>query len=326
MPPTGNWRLISSDGQSIVLTGSTYTWTGLSPGTYTWQVRLTSGGCLSPASAPVVIYPMLAVSITAQTNVDCFGYSSGSATATATGGTPELTYSWNTDPVQTTATAVGLSPGIYTVTVMDATGCSKTATATITQPASELAASITHTDVDCSGNSTGSATVNVTGGTPSYTYSWNTNPVQTTATAIGMAAGTYDVTVTDAKGCMTKSTVTILQPATGLTIISQPISQVNCYGKQVTFSVTAGGGTLSYGYQWQSSPDGINWNNMINDANVTGATSDLLTINNIGVLGQNLNGTQYRAVISDENLCTITSDPALLTVNPLPGTSPIYHR
>ena len=61
----------------------------------------------------------------------------------------------------------------------------------------------------------GTATVVASGGTPAYTYSWNTSPVQTTATATGLAAGTYNVTVTDHNGCTVTSGTTILPSGIG---------------------------------------------------------------------------------------------------------------
>jgi hypothetical protein len=74
----------------------------------------------------------------------------------------------------------------------------------------DLEASITaKTDVSCLGGNDGSATVTATGGTAPYTYSWNTNPVQTGATASGLMAGTYTVTVTDAGGCVATATAVI---------------------------------------------------------------------------------------------------------------------
>jgi hypothetical protein len=400
LPTPGNWTLVRTPAApNITFSGSSYTVTPISPGTYTYQVRLTAGGCLSPPSASFVINPALAVSISGQTNVNCFGNSSGSATVTATGGTPPLTYSWNTVPEQTTATAVGLSAGTYIVTVTDGSGCIKTASATITEP-SQLTASITANNVLCSGGSTGSATVNVTGGTPAYTYSWNTSPVQTTATVTGLAPGTYDVTVTDAKGCSTISTVSISQPAAPLvatigtpvnvvcfgnatgsatasatggtepysyswntlpvqttatannlpagtyivtvtdangctatatttitqpsapmSITAQPLQQTDCYGNHVEFSVTVTGASGTPVYQWQQLPPSGSWTNMTDDANVTGSATSLLAINNTGVLGQNVSGTEYRVLVTDA--CpTLTSNTALLTLNSITDITP----
>jgi hypothetical protein len=146
---------------------------------------------------------------------------------TATGGTSPYTYSWNTDPAQTTATATGLTAGTYTVIVTDAHLCSVNVSATIIEPAF-LTAIASHLDVNCSTETSGSATVTATGGTPAYSYMWSTTPVQTTQTATGLSAATYSVTVTDAHGCTTTASTTVshtLNPV--LTISSTP---VNCYG------------------------------------------------------------------------------------------------
>ena len=75
-----------------------------------------------------------------------------------------------------------------------------------------LSANITaQTNVTCNGGNNGSATVTAMG-TPSYTYSWNTSPVQTSPTATGLTAGTYIVTVNDCSASTTTATVTITQP------------------------------------------------------------------------------------------------------------------
>ena len=77
------------------------------------------------------------------------------------------------------------------------------------------------TNVSCNGGANGSATVTPVGCAAGYTYSWNTSPVQTGATATGLAAGTYTVIVTDNSGCTSSTSVTITQPAV-LTITGQP--------------------------------------------------------------------------------------------------------
>ena len=65
---------------------------------------------------------------------------------------------------------------------------------------SALETNISATTVSCNG-SDGTATVNASAGYPPYTYSWNTIPPQTTATAIGLDPGTYEVSVHDAGAC-----------------------------------------------------------------------------------------------------------------------------
>jgi len=63
--------------------------------------------------------------------------------------------------------------------------------------------------VSNAGNGTGSATIIASGGAAPYTYSWNTTPAQTSATATGLLPGNYTVTVTDASGCTAIQTVTV---------------------------------------------------------------------------------------------------------------------
>ncbi|WP_174544390.1 SprB repeat-containing protein, partial [Flavobacterium glycines] len=181
---------------------TTATATNLAAGTYTVNVT-DAKGCTTSAQVTIT-QPEAALSATISnsTNVNCYGGATGSATVSVTGGTTAYSYSWNTTPVQTTATATNLAAGTYTVNVTDAKGCTTSAQVTITQPAAALSATISNsTNVNCYGGATGSATVSVTGGTTAYSYSWNTTPVQTTATATNLAAGTYTVNVTDAKGC-----------------------------------------------------------------------------------------------------------------------------
>jgi gliding motility-associated-like protein len=145
------------------------------------------------------------VNISGQTNNICNGGMSGAATATVTGGTGPFTYSWNTSPVQASATATGLGAGPYTVIVTDATGCTNSQTVTITEPAA-MTASITVTPAAC-GSNDGTASANPSGGASPYSYSWTT--LQSTQTISGLSAGIYSVTVTDVNGCSQTFSATV---------------------------------------------------------------------------------------------------------------------
>jgi len=108
---------------------------------------------------------------------------------------------------------------------------------------------------------------------------------------------------------------TIKQPAAPLTITSQPLPQTDCYGNHVEFSVAVSGSVGTVYYQWQQRPPGGNF------SDISGATSALLSIDNIGVNSQNVNGTEYRVLITDE-YGTISSDPALLRINSIMSLTP----
>ena len=203
-PYTYLWSL-SAGGQT------TQTITGLCTGTYTVTVTDAIG---SDTTATVTITQptILAANIVQPTNVTCNGLCNGSATASASGGTPGYIFLW--DPAaagQTSATASNLCAGNYSVTVTDDNGCTTTQTVTITQPNVLVSGIAPPTDATCDGFCNGSATVSASGGTPGYTFVWNTVPIQTTASAIGLCAGNYSVTVTDANGCIgSNSNVTII--------------------------------------------------------------------------------------------------------------------
>jgi Concanavalin A-like lectin/glucanases superfamily/SprB repeat/Secretion system C-terminal sorting domain len=192
-------------------------------------------------------------------NVTCFNGINGSATVTPNGGTPPYTYSWNTSPVQTTQTATGLRAGVYTVTVTDSKGSLTTANATVTQPnAITNVIASTLTNVGCFGGNNGSVTVtNPSGGTPPYTYLWNTSPPQVTQTASNLIAGTYIVTVTDSKGCIATSTASVTQPAQALSnVIGQTVQNVKCNGTATGIITVSNpvGGTPPYSYKWNTIP------------------------------------------------------------------------
>ena len=190
--------------------GTAATASGLAAGTYTVTVT-DANMCMTTQTVSITEPAALVASIASKTNVACNGASNGAATATVTGGTPVYTYSWAPSG-GTAATASGLAAGTYTVTITDANMCMTTQTVSITEPVALVASIASKTNVACNGASNGAATATVTGGTPVYTYSWAPSG-GTAATASGLAAGTYTVTITDANMCMTTQTVSITQPA-----------------------------------------------------------------------------------------------------------------
>ncbi len=237
---------------------TTATATGLAAGTYT--VTVTDANSCQTTRSFTIDQPATALSLLTgggKTDVSCNGGANGTATVAPTGGAGSYTYSWNTTPLQTTATATGLAAGTYTVTVTDANSCQATRSFTINQPATALSL-ITgggKTDVSCNGGANGTATVVPTGGTPGYTYSWNTTPVQTTATATGLAAGTYTVTVTDANSCQATRSFTINQPPALNLSIGGGKTDASCNGgANGTATVVPTGGAGGYTYSWNTTP------------------------------------------------------------------------
>jgi gliding motility-associated-like protein len=260
----------AADGKATVtMTGGTapftYTWTaappvgqgtstasGLAPGTYTCSVT-DKGGCTTTQTV-VITQPPAITAPNTTTNVTCNGGSNGSMTVTPSGGTGAYTYSWNPAPASgTAATAGNLTPGNYTCTVTDASGCKITSIATITQPP-PLTATASNTPALC-GTTNGSATANPAAGVGAYTYSWNPS-AQTTQTATNLGAGTYTCTITDANGC-TVTTQTVVGNTGGPTLTLGTIVNVTCFGLcNGSIPVNATGGVAPYTYSWTPAPGG----------------------------------------------------------------------
>ncbi|WP_313267253.1 T9SS-dependent choice-of-anchor J family protein [Epilithonimonas vandammei] len=190
---------------SLTVTGATANMTG-----YVYRAVISGSTGCSPKNSNSAALTVSSVSgsIT-KTDISCNGGSNGSIFLTPSGGVLPYTFEWN-DGVKT-QNRTGLAPGVYTVTIKDVNGCTGVTSVTIAEPTALVATAGTITNVACNGSATGSATVNVTGGTGSYTYTWNTTPVQTGMTATGLAAGTYTVTVKDANSCSVTYAFTITE-------------------------------------------------------------------------------------------------------------------
>lgn len=261
---------------------------GLAAGTYTVTVTDPTTTCFQTLSVSLTQPVVLAAAATVGTNVLCFGGTTGTATASATGGTTPYTFAWSNS--QSGANATGLAAGSYTVTVTDANGCSATASVTITQPVAALAATETHLNVLCFGGSTGSIDLSVTGGTSGYTYLWSNNA--TTQDLTGIGAGTYTVTVTDANGCSTTASIAVGQPTSSLTVAPSNSGNVCAAGSTASLNANATGGTPTYTYLW--TPGNLTTQN----------------VNNVGA-------GSYNVTVTDANGCTATGST---TVGTFPGT------
>ena len=284
--------------------GTAATATGLAAGTYTVTVT-DANGCVDTQAFTITQPTQLTATMT-QTNVSCNGGTNGTASVTPSGGTMPYSYSWSGS---TASSVSNLSAGTYTVTITDANGCSIVRIFEITQPA-PLAATTTQTNVSCNAGNNGTATVNVTGGTMAYTYEWAPSG-GTAATANGLAAGTYTVTVTDANGCSATQSVTITQPE-AIIIDVQPTDMSTTTSANAAFSVNASNVDT---YQWQVSTNGTDWTDVADggtDPEYAGATTDVLTLI---VIPSGFDGNMYRVVLVNGDACSTTSGAAMLSVD-----------
>ena len=178
---------------------STSVISNLAPGTYTVTVT-DSKGCTAVRTAQVNAVNCNLTGSIAATSITCSGMTNGTATANINGGANPLLYYWsNGGQIKTIS---NLNAATYTVTVVDAAGCTLVLNTQITSPAPVVLNFVAKENVLCPSSKDGLLTVGVTGGTSPYTYTWSNGANSSTASNLG--PGTYTVTVTDSKTC-TKS-------------------------------------------------------------------------------------------------------------------------
>ena len=184
------------------------------------------------------------------TGLNCAGSNTGSASATATGGTPPYSYLWSNS--STFQTIENLAPGWYSVTVTDVKGCQDT-TGVLVQAPPVLSLSIAGATTVCPGDSTVLA-AQASGGTPPYTYQWNTPGIPPADSSITVGPGSYSLTVVDANGC-SKTTSHIVSEDPPIEILSevQPVTNPGQPNGAVEVQLTFGG-TAPYQYQWSHGP------------------------------------------------------------------------
>ena len=165
-------------------------------------------------------------------DVSCFGIANGEISITVTGGTAPYRFSWTKDsvPFSNSEDISNLSPGSYTVSVLDANNCGpKTKTFTIIEPTLLEVNLINQTNILCFGTSTGAINVGVVGGTPIYTFAW-TGPNafrSTNQNLVNVPAGTYNLIVTDNLGCTKPFSVTLTQAPELL--VTYVATQISCF-------------------------------------------------------------------------------------------------
>lgn len=207
-----SYKWVFGDGDSVTTTQSSVSHTYANPGEYNVKLTFTNGCGNSGFENQTININGINPSVT-KTNVSCPGGNNGIALVSTMGGKEPLQFKLDGGSYQSSNSFTGLIAGTYNVTVKDANGCIATSGFTIEAPAAIV---LTYTTVNSScGNSDGSATVAVSGGTTPYTYSWSTG--STISSAANLASGAYSILVTDKNNCTAAGSVAI-NDASGPTV------------------------------------------------------------------------------------------------------------
>ncbi len=225
----------------------------LDAGTYNLQVS-DSEGCEGAYSFTLEEPDALSLAVI-KNDISCFGLADGSLYAEASGGSPGYSYAWNNgSSAQQVSNA---SAGVYTLTVTDLNGCTVSQSYSISQP-SALVMNLMPFDIACT-NETGSATVNPSGGTGPYAAEWSSGAsgLQTS----GLAAGNYQVEVSDANGCSVLQDFAIAASENLSVFVT--VEEISCYGMaDGEAHAFVGGGTGIYTYDWSHGANDASLSNL----------------------------------------------------------------
>jgi hypothetical protein len=226
-------------------------------------------------------------------DISCFGIQDGEIRLRAK---PGVGYSYAVNPFTIGGTLGGvfilddMAKGTYQVTARDGAGCTGVATFELKEP-NPIVLNPTVVQPDCV--NPGSITLNPTGGTGAYTYTWNPPAAGNVNALTGLSGGSYTVSVTDANNCTATPFSVQLNPQGALditTIIKQPVS---CAGKNDAVVIVEIGSA--------NGPFNVTWRNATNNV-----ISNMTQVSNLGP-------GVYTVEVSDKNNCsnskTVTIDP-----------------
>ena len=230
--------------------------TGLTSGTYTFEVEDNVTGCINTVSATIALTvdPTFTLS---KTDISCFGGNDGTITVTLDPGNLDTPYEYSLDGGTTRQPSnifTGLIAGSYNVTVLSSKGCTEVATINLDEP-TQLAITALASDYTCD---TAASTITVTidddgfgnpsGTGPDYLYSFNGGSFQPNNTyQVAYGSPNVPVSVQDANGCPV--TISVAVPVvTRVTAGINVLQTIDCTNGEEIISITALNGSGNYSY------------------------------------------------------------------------------
>jgi subtilisin-like proprotein convertase family protein len=258
---------------------------GLSAGNYSCTITDDNGCSVSTGSLTVYNSPGTLMVTTDYVQDELCGNQQGAIYVSTSGGTAPYIYSWNNG--STAEDNLGLVAGSYSLVITDANGCTLSLNETVINSAGTLQIDNAVITNESCGNANGAINLTVSGGTMAYTYQWSNGP--TTQDITALAAGTYNVLVTDANGCEVNDEVVVTNNAGTLSASWIGTAEL-CGNTSGAIDLTVTGGAGGYTYVWSNS-----------------ATSEDLP---------GLGGGTYSCEITDAVSCSMSTGPIVIANNP----------
>lgn len=249
-------------------------------------------GCTASATYNIIEPAALVIDSFNVVNIGCSGGVNGNIDVYASGGTPNLNYSWvqqSNNQAYSGSSINGLQPDTYNLTITDANACTVISNYQITA-VTPLTFTQSQVNELCSGGTNGSATISITTGTAPYGYDWNGAGVTANATLTTVSAGFVNVTITDAN-CSATATFNISEPPAVSIILVNTVDVLCKGGNNGSIDITTAGGTGIISSAWSNGQTGNSASNLIA-------------------------GT-YSVIATDQNLCTTTASYNINEPTPL---------
>jgi gliding motility-associated-like protein len=211
----------------------------------TYNVIVTDFNSCTALQSGIITQPA-AINFSFSTISSTCGLNNGSATVTPSGGVGPYTYLWSNGSVINSIS--NIAPATYTVTVTDFNSCTHVDVVTVAEILPPTISTISTQNVLCNGGLTGAINVSINNGTASYSYLWNTGAI--TEDLVGIGAGNYTLTVTDANSCIAQATISVSQPA--VIVITGSIVSAACGLPTGSVQANATGGVGGYNYLWSN--------------------------------------------------------------------------
>jgi gliding motility-associated-like protein len=273
--------------------------TGLGAGNYQLKVTNTQSACTAQVKSLIVEPEKVVVKVTGKSDALCNQSHDGKISIDVKGGRNPYNYFWSgPDSYFSSKKDIDdAGAGAYSVEVTDASGCSAEDTASIFHPnAWVITPQISN--IQCFGVAIGSISLNVSGNTQPYSYSWSNGA--STKDLSSLNAGVYSVTITDSNACKAIRTYSISSPQK--LELSYTSVSLNCNNSDDgSITLLASGGT----FPWEYSTNG--------PSNYTSTN----------VNQRNLKAGLYQVMLNDANGCKDSASIQITQPSSLTATNQV---